>query len=239
MTNEQPHILSAFDRDLEQIQSLLLRMGGLVESRMADAARALEMRDEELAEAVRAGDTEVDALEREINLACARIIALRSPNATDLRTVLAVLKVSGNLERMGDYTKNIAKRVVVLTQLPQLGNASGTIRRMMRSVELMLKDALDAFVRRDVELARHVRAQDEEVDQIYNTLFRAFLTHMMEDPRNITPFMHLHFVAKNIERMGDHATNIAEQVIYLATGELPAEPRPKADDTPSFAPAEE
>ncbi len=231
MTSDSPHIQSVFDRDLERIQALLMRMGGLVEAAMSDAARALDQRDEELAQKVRAADAEVDALEHQINQECARIIALRGPNATDLRTVLSVLKVAGSLERMGDYTKNVAKRVTVLAGMPPVGNAAGTLRRMMRTAELMLKDALDAYIRRDAEMAAHVRLQDEEVDQIYNTLFRAFLTHMMEDPRSITPFMHLHFVAKNIERMGDHATNIAEQVIYLATGELPAEPRPKADTT--------
>ncbi|MCL4186436.1 MAG: phosphate signaling complex protein PhoU [Rhodobacteraceae bacterium] len=238
MAHEAPHIQTAFDRDLEALQALIMKMGGLVESAMAGAARALEARDEELAAQVRAADTQVDLLERQIHQDCARIIALRGPTATDLRTVLSVMKTAGDLERIGDYAKNIAKRVAVLAQMPQVGNSAGTLRRMMRAVELMLKDALDAFTRRDVELARHVRASDEEVDQIYNTLFRAFLTHMMEDPRAITAFMHLHFIAKNIERMGDHVTNIAEQVIYLATGTLPDDPRPKADATP-FAPADE
>lgn len=238
MAHEAPHIQSAFDRDLEALQALIMRMGGLVEAAMAGAARALENRDEELAVEVREADAEIDALDRQVNQDCARIIALRGPTATDLRTVLSVMKTSADLERIGDYAKNIAKRVGVLAQMPPVGSTAGTLRRMMRTAELMLKDALDAFIRRDVELARNVRAADEEVDQIYNTLFRAFLTHMMEDPRAITAFMHLHFIAKNIERIGDHVTNIAEQVIYLATGALPDDPRPKADATP-YTPADE
>lgn len=238
MAHEAPHIQSAFDRDLAAIQALVMRMGGHVEAAIAGAAKALEARDEELAAQVRESDAAVDALEREINMECARIIALRGPNATDLRTVLSVMKVAGDLERIGDYAKNIAKRVAVLAQVQPVGTTAGTIRRMLRAVELMLKDALDAFMRRDVELAAHVRAQDEEVDQMYNTLFRAFLTHMMEDPRSITAFMHLHFIAKNVERMGDHVTNITEQVIYLATGSLPDDPRPKADTT-AFVTAQE
>ncbi len=238
MVHEGPHIQTAFDRDLVALQALVVRMGGLVGAAMAGAARALEARDEGLATEVRAADAEVDALERQIHQDCARIIALRGPTATDLRTVLSVMKTAGDLERIGDYAKNIAKRVAVLAPMAPVGTSAGTIRQMMRAVEVMLADALDAFGRRDAGLARRVRAADEEVDQIYNTLFRAFLTHMMEDPRAITAFMHLHFIAKNIERMGDHVTNIAEQVIYLATGTLPDDPRPKADATP-FAPSDE
>ena len=145
MAHEAPHIQTAFDRDLEALQALIMKMGGLVESAMAGAARALEARDEELAEQVRAADAQVDLLERQIHQDCARIIALRGPTATDLRTVLSVMKTAGDLERIGDYAKNIAKRVAVLAQLPQVGNSAGTLRRMMRAVELMLKDALDAF----------------------------------------------------------------------------------------------
>ncbi len=229
---QEPHIASAFDRDLEAIQALIMRMGGLVEEALLQAAQALETRDTELAEAVRRGDSAIDALEEQINAECARLIALRAPTATDLRTVLTVMKVGASLERCGDYAKNLAKRSTVLAEMAPVNGAAGSIRRMARLVEQLLKDALDAYIQRDAELAEDVRQRDREVDQMYNALFREFLTHMMEDPRNITPCMHLHFIAKNIERVGDHATGIAEQVIYLVTGTLPAEQRPKGDLTP-------
>jgi phosphate transport system protein len=234
--NSEQHIASAFDRDLEGIQALVMRMGGLVEVAIHDAAHALEARDEELAEKVRAGDKAIDALEEKINEEAARVIAIRAPTARDLRTVLTVIKIAAALERMGDYAKNIAKRSRVLSQTQPIETTNGTIRRMARAVELMLKDALDAYVHRDVDLAEAVRQRDLDVDQIYNTLFRALLTHMMEDPRNITACMHLHFIAKNIERMGDHATSIAEQVIYLVTGVVPDEDRPKGDKTAALRP---
>ena len=206
------HIQSAFDRDLEAIQAMIMKMGGIVETQLLDSVQALEERDDELATHVRDTDKQVDLLEEQINLEAARVIAMRAPTATDLRTVLTVLKISNNLERIGDYAKNLAKRSVVLAQMPQISGAAGSIRR-------------------DVELARDVRDRDQDVDQMYNALFREFLTHMMEDPRNITACMHLHFIAKNIERCGDHVTSIAEQVIYLATGEMPSDNRPKADAT--------
>lgn len=228
--NEQ-HISSAYDDDLEAIQALLMKMGGFVESSILSAAKSLETMDLELAEEVRRADKEIDALEEEINLAVARIIALRSPTAGDLRAVLTVMKIAADLERVGDYSKNLAKRTSVLAQLSPVSGSSGAIRRLAKAVQAMLKDALDAYIRRDVELATDVRQRDQEVDQMYNALFREFITHMMEDPRNITACMHLHFIAKNIERMGDHVTNIAEQIVYLVTGELPDESRPKDDRT--------
>ncbi|GGE09440.1 phosphate uptake regulator, PhoU [Gemmobacter megaterium] len=229
--SHQPHIASAFDRDLEAVQALIMKMGGLVEAAILDCARALETRDEELARQVVAGDKVIDALEAQVNDETARLIALRSPTATDLRTALTVMKIAGSLERMGDYAKNIAKRSTVLSQSAPIGGTAGTARRMAKLVEQMLKDALDAYIRRDVALAADVRQRDKDVDQIYNTLFRVLLTHMLEDPRAITNSMHLHFIAKNLERMGDHSTSIAEQVIYLVTGELPDEARPKGDST--------
>lgn len=228
MPNTQ-HILSAFDRDLETVQALIMRMGGLVEVALADAAKALETQDEELAERVRAGDVAIDAIEEEINSECARLIALRAPMGSDLRVVLSVIKIAGNLERCGDYAKNLAKRYLVLATLTPIAGAGGSLRRMGRQVGVQLKDALDAFIARDVNLAEEVRQRDLDVDQMYNALFREFLTHMMEDPRKISASMHLHFIAKNIERVGDHATSIAEQVIYLATGSLPGDARPKVD----------
>lgn len=226
------HIASAFDRDLEHIQAKIMRMGGLVEEAISKAANALESRDIDLAMEVRAGDRAIDGLEEQVNEEAARIIALRAPTASDLRTVLTVFRVSSNLERIGDYAKNIAKRSQSVIELPPVPGTASALRRMARQVELMLKDALDAYVQHDAELAADVRARDLEVDQMYSALFREYLTHMMEDPRNITTCMHLHFMAKNIERMGDHVTSVAEQVIYLVTGELPDDDRPKEDRTP-------
>ncbi len=225
----EPHIRSAFDNDLEAIQAQVMKMGGLVEAALLDAAEALETRDEALAERVRRGDVAIDALEDLIQTECARVIALRAPIATDLRTVLTVMRMAGSLERSGDYAKNLAKRSLVLAQMNQIEGSAGSIRRMARSVVVMLRDALDAYVKRDLALAHDVRQRDREVDQMYNALFREFVTHMLEDPRNITACMHLHFIAKNIERVGDHATGIAEQVIYLVSGSLPEDERPKSE----------
>ena len=227
--NRDRHIASAFDRDLETVQALVVKMGGLVEAAISDAALALETRDDELAEDVRRRDRSIDLLEAQVNEEAARLIALRSPTATDMRLVLTVIKISASLERVGDYAKNIAKRSNVLAHMPVIDGAGMALRRMSSTVEKMMKDALDSYVHRDEALATDVRARDLEVDQMYNALFREFLTHMMEDPRNITACMHLHFIAKNIERMGDHATSIAEQVIYLVSGALPDESRPKRD----------
>ncbi|MCU0911445.1 MAG: phosphate signaling complex protein PhoU [Rhodobacteraceae bacterium] len=235
MPSEQ-HILSAFDRDLEAIQALIMKMGGLVEAAIMDAAVSLETRDEELAERVRKEDRQIDELEELINQEAARVLALRSPAATDLRTVLSVLKISANLERIGDYAKNLGKRTSVLVQMAPVGDSGGALRRMARAVADLLKDALDSYAQRDAELALDVRMRDRDVDQMYNALFREFLTFMMEDPRNITACMHLHFIAKNLERMGDHVTAIAEQVVYVVTGSLPEDSRPKGDRTSYVAP---
>ena len=229
MNTEKRHISSAFDRDLETIQALVVRMGGMVERAIADAATALETFDDELAEDVRRRDKEIDALDAQVNEEAARLIALRAPAATDLRLVLTVIKISAALERVGDYAKNMAKRSHVLATLPVIDGAGMALRRMAMTVDRMLKDALDSYIQRDAVLANDVRDRDLEVDQMYNALFREFLTYMMEDPRSITACMHLHFIAKNIERMGDHATAIAEQVVYLVTGALPGEARPKSD----------
>ena len=228
---QDQHIASAFDRDLEAVQAQIMKMGGLVENAILEAAISLETRDEERAEAVRKADKAIDALEELINEEAARIIALRAPIAVDLRVVLSVIKVSANLERIGDYAKNLAKRTSVLSQMAPVNDSAGALRRMAKEVERMLKDALDAYVARDAGLAQDVIDRDIEIDQMYNALFREFLTFMMEDPRNITACMHLHFIAKNIERMGDHVTSIAEQVIYLVTGTIPDEARDKGDKT--------
>ena len=231
---EHQHIASAFDRDLEAIQALLMKMGGMVESAILSGAESLERRDLEMAETVRKGDKAIDLLEEQLNEEATRVIALRAPTASDLRTVMTVIKISANLERCGDYAKNMAKRTTVLAEVQTVDGANASIRRMAREVQLMLKDALDAYIQRDADLAEEVIQRDEDVDQFYNALFRQLLTNMMEDPRNITPCMHLHFIAKNVERMGDHVTSIAEQVVYLVTGSMPDDARPKGDRT-SFA----
>jgi len=229
--NSDLHIASAYDRDLEAIQALLLKMGGLVEEAILEGAQSLETRDVELAEKVRKGDKVIDQLELQINEEAARTIALRAPVSKDLRTILTVLRICANLERIGDYAKNMAKRTHVLSEMRSIEGPDAALRRMARETQEMLRDALDAFVRRDAALAEDVRQRDHDVDQMYNALFREFLTFMMEDPRNITACMHLHFIAKNVERMGDLVTNMCEQVIYLVTGELPEEPRQKGDET--------
>ena len=226
----QQHISSAFDRDLEGIQAKIMKMGGLVEQAILDGAEALDTRDEELAGKVRKGDKAIDALDDLINDEAARVIALRAPTAIDLRVILSVMRMAANLERIGDMAKNMAKRNAVLMQLAPIDGATAALRRMAREVELMLRDALDAYIQRDAVLARDVINRDAEVDQMYNATFREFLTFMMEDPRNITACMHLHFIAKNVERMGDHVTSIAEQVVFLVEGELPVS-RPKEDHT--------
>lgn len=223
------HIVASFDRDLEAIQAHIMRMGGLVEQAIQQMARSYDKRDEQLAQEVQRNDIAIDELDALINNEAARLLATRSPTAVDLRVILSVMKISANLERIGDYAKNIAKRTLVLLQMNPVNTAPGAVRRMSREVEVMLKDALDSYIQRDAELAHDVINRDTDVDQIYNALFREFLTYMMEDPRNITPCMHLHFIVKNIERMGDHVTSIAEQVIYLVDGEQPSNQRAKVE----------
>jgi phosphate transport system protein len=206
-----------------------MKMGGLVEAAMIDSARALKNRDVELAERVRGDDKKIDALEMLINEDCARLIALRAPMASDLRAVLSVMKIAGALERVGDYAKNLAKRTSLLIGSATIDGSEGSLLRMIKEVEAMLGDVLNAYVARNTDLALAVRLRDHTVDQMYNGLFREILTHMMEDPRKISTCMHLHFIAKNVERMGDHVTNIAEQVIYSVSGELPEDARPKGN----------
>lgn len=225
------HISSAFDRDLETVQALIMKMGGLVEEAIMNAAISLDTRDEELAEKVRAGDRVIDDLEEQIDQETARTIALRAPTAIDLRVILTVMKIASNLERIGDYAKNMAKRTTVLSQMTPITGATASLRRMARETERMLRDVLDAYIQRDAELAREVIQRDHDVDQMYNALFREFLTFMMEDPRNITACTHLLFCAKNLERIGDHATNIAENAYYVMTGEQLPINRPKLDET--------
>jgi len=229
MTNS--HIVQSFDDDLRQIEGLLLEMGGLVEAQINDATDALLHRDMELGKKVRKVDKRINALEVEINERAVRLLALRQPMAEDLRIIVAIMKVSANLERIGDYAKNIAKRNKVLALTQPIGSSAKTIKRMTAIVQEMVSQALNAFIKRDLDTAEQVRMRDEDVDLLHNTLFRELLTYMMEDPRHITPCMHLLFIAKNVERAGDHTTTIAKQIFYLVNGEFPEGKRPKGDKT--------
>jgi phosphate transport system protein len=229
MTPDTPHIAPTFDREMEALLAQLVLMSGLVERALTESAAALEKMDTAAAERLISADAAIDALDEQINLDAAGIIARRGPTASDLRLILAVMRTSASLERVGDLAKNVAKRTVPLAQARQVEGATGTIRRMAKMVAVMLEEAMRALTRKDAALAADVRARDVDIDQMYNNLFRSLLTHMLENQANITPSMHLHFIAKNIERAGDHATGIAEQAIYLATGQLPGDPRPKAD----------
>jgi phosphate transport system protein len=219
------------ESELEQIQASILKMGGLVEAAIYDGLQCLVTRDLEAAAVVREGDRAIDALGRHIQCDLPRIVRLCAPCEGDLRLVLAVLRISTSLERIGDYAKNMAKRTSMLAELSPIEGSDAALRRMAREVQNMLRDTLDAFVTHDDGLAQEVLLRDRDVDQMYNALFREFLTHMMEDPRAITACLHLHFIAKNIERMGDLVTDMAEQVIYLVTGQMPDEDRPKGDTT--------
>ena len=225
------HIVKSFDDDLKNIESLIVEMGGLVETQISDSITALTRHDQILGKKVLESDTRIDDLEQAVDNAVVRTLVLRQPKAQDLRAVIAVLKVAGNLERIGDYAKNIAKRSGVLGDIRSVGSSDNVLRGMSRIVQEMLNDVLDAYAARDIVTADQVRQRDEDVDQMHNTLFRELLTYMMEDPRSITPCMHLLFIAKNIERMGDHTTGIAEQVHYIIAGAVPDDERPKRDVT--------
>ena len=217
------HIVTSFDEDLQEIQTALLTLGGRVETAITLAARALDQRDEELAQQVVSDDRVIDDLEEQINQKVVLLLARRQPQAQDLRAVIAVMKMAADLERLGDYAKTMAKRVSALSLAQQIPGASAAIRRQARQVGQMLKDMLDAYARSDEAQAQDVIDRDIEVDEMTNALFREFITHMMEDPRNITPCLHYTFIAKNVERMGDLVTGAAEQVVFLITGIRPAD----------------
>ena len=225
----QEHIMKVYDEELAHLDRLIAEMGGLAESQLADAVDAMRRRDADLARKVAKRDQRIDALEREVDALTMRVLALRQPMAEDLRTVIAALKTASNLERIGDYTRNIANRTLALTQLRPIGSATQTIARMAVLAQGMIKNVLDAYVGRDAALADEVRLSDEEVDQLHTSLFRELLTYMMEDPRHITTCTHLLFIAKNVERIGDHVTNIAEHVYFMVSGESLDPDRPKDD----------
>jgi phosphate transport system protein len=233
MMNE--HTAKAFDADLQELLRQVAEMGGLAERLIADSVSALTRRDVELAKRVVANDAAVDSLQHEIEEKAVLTIARRQPMAIDLRDVVGALRVSNDLERIGDLAKNIAKRVAAL-------NGDFHPQKLIRGVEHMstlvlaqIKRVLDAYASRDLDAAMSVWKGDEEIDAMCTSLFRELLTYMMEDPRNITFCIHLMFCAKNIERMGDHATNIAETVYYMVEGRTITDQRPKGDDTTAFA----
>lgn len=221
------HTLKRFDEELERLNATINEMGGLTESQFARALEAVRDRNTASAEQVIAEDARVDALDAQVQQQTVQLLALRQPMAVDLRVVLSSIKIAAALERIADYAKNTAKRSIVLTQGTAPSSAVAGIDRLGRLVRTALKDVLDAFANDDVEKAHDVWQRDEEIDQVYTGLFRELLTYMMEDPRNITACTHLLFMAKNIERAGDHVTNIAELVSFRQTGQNFAEARPK------------
>ena len=223
------HTLRAYDEELEGITAELSRMGGLAEAEVADAIRAIVRRDIALAQSVIGHDVKLDEIEADIDRRAIRLIALRQPVADDLRRIVAALKISMNLERCGDLAKNIAKRALVIAESDPITPLTRSIERMGELVSARLKDVLDAFAARDIDRARTVWQRDNEVDEHYDSIFRELLTYMMADPRTITSCAHLLFVAKNLERIGDHATNIAELIQYEVTGESVTDQRPKLD----------
>ncbi len=229
MAEFSAHTVKSFDEDIAQLRAVITRMGGLCESQIADAVDALVTRNVEAAAVVVENDKRLDALEAEAEALAVRIIALRAPMADDLREIVAALKIAGVMERIGDYAKNIAKRASVVAQAQPIAPAV-IIPEMARAVVGIIRDTLDAFVDRDAEKASAILQRDQQVDEFYNSLFRSLLTFMMENPHYITPSTHLLFVAKNLERIGDHATSVAEMVYFTATGQRPAE-RPKNDFT--------
>ncbi|MGB0683568.1 MAG: phosphate signaling complex protein PhoU [Magnetovibrionaceae bacterium] len=224
------HIVKSYDRELNDLDKIIAEMGGLAEAQIADAIDALMKRDEEKAARVVASDKRLDMLEHEIDEQAIKMIALRQPMGEDLRFIVSALRCASAIERVGDYAKNVAKRAVALSNTTPIGPAK-TVVRMGRIAQTMLKDVLDAYLEHDVAKADAVRERDEEVDALHTTMFRELVTYMMEDPRQITSCTHLLFVAKNIERIGDHATNIAEHIHFMVTGELLVDERVKSDDS--------
>jgi phosphate transport system protein len=229
------HTIKAFDAELDSLRANICEMGGLAEAAIREAMQALVRRDATAAAAVVERDGRIDALEAEIERQAVQIIALRAPMADDLREVVAALKIAGVVERIGDYAKNIAKRVPALEKsdirplslLPEMARIAGE----------MVHNVLDAFAARDADKAAQVCDRDSAVDDFYNSIFRALLTHMMENPHNITPATHLLFIAKNLERIGDHATNVAEMVYFAATG-LHLTDRAKGASTTGIVPGD-
>lgn len=227
MEQAREHTLKAFDQDLDRLRALISEMGGLAEHSIGEAMRCLVQRDLEGAKKIVENDTKLDALEIETERRVVQLIALRAPMAGDLRDAVAALKISGVVERIGDYAKNIARRVPQLESVKHIEPLS-LLPEMARIATQMVHDVLNAFVNRDAEAAVKVAERDEALDDFYDSIFRTLLTFMMEKPNSIGHAAQLLFVAKNLERVGDHATNIAEMVYYAATGEQMAERLEKA-----------
>jgi phosphate transport system protein len=228
MATSSGHTIKAFDEDLDRLRALISQMGGLAEHAIRESMRCLVQRDLNSAAKIVEDDKKLDALEIETEKRVVQLIALRAPMAGDLRDVVAALKISSVVERIGDYAKNIAKRIPLLEDAHNIEPIS-LMPEMARIATEMVHDVLSAFVERDAEAAVRVVERDRAVDDFYNSIFRALLTFMMENPTNISESTHLLFIAKNIERVGDHATNIAEMVYYAATGEHLAD-RPRGHD---------
>jgi phosphate transport system protein len=221
------HILKAVDEELGRLRERIERMGGLAAGQLEASIQAVVAVDGAAAEGIVRDDEHIDTIEHEVDALVVRMLALRQPVASDLRMVIASLKIASDLERVGDHAKNNAKRVAALAQLPRIP-AQG-IDRMGRLVLAMLREVLTAYTERDVERATAVWQRDAQVDAVYNSVFRELLTYMMEDARTITACTHLLFVAKNLERVGDHATNIAEQVRFMITGTPETDERPRVE----------
>ncbi|TPG12201.1 phosphate signaling complex protein PhoU [Sphingomonas oligophenolica] len=211
------HTVKAFDSDIGRLRGLISQMGGLAESAIGQAMQALQRSDPALAAQVRAADKSIDAIEAEVERLAVQIIALRAPMANDLREVVAALKIAAVVERIGDYAKNIAKRVPLIESKQRIEPVS-ILPAMARMAGEMVRNALDAFAARDAEAALRVVESDAALDDFYDSIFRTLVTHMVENPKTIGQVAHLLFVAKNLERIGDHATNVAEMVYFAATG---------------------
>ena len=235
MEQQNEHIVRSYEEELSLLNNKIVKMGGLAEKVLGQSFEALDRRDPDLATATISEDEEIDQLQREIEEQAVVMIARRQPMAYDLRQIMAALRISADLERIGDFGKNIAKRAVAVVTEQQPKQLMLGLKHMGELSLNQLKEVLDAFIERDAERALSVWYKDEEIDAMYNSLFRELLTYMMEDPRNIGLCTHLLFGAKNIERVGDHATNIAETVYYLVHGRPITDQRPKGDTTSSTA----
>ncbi len=227
------HIVKSYEEELRLLDRRIAQMGGCAEKLLGQALMSLERRDPKLAEAAVASDSTIDQLERELQDQVIVMIAKRQPIANDLRHIMTVLKIAGDLERIGDLAKNIAKRALAIAGESHPKPLITGMRHMTEMVQAQLKNVLDSLAERNVEKALLVWNSDQQVDAMYNSLFRELLTYMMEDPRNIGLCTHFLFGAKNIERIGDHTTNIAENVHYLVTGKAITDDRPKGDSTSS------
>ncbi|NTS65624.1 phosphate signaling complex protein PhoU [Sphingomonas sp. HHU CXW] len=232
MASSQEHTVKAFDQDIGQLRGLISQMGGLAEAAIGNAMLALQRGDHELAAQVRADDRKIDAIQHEVERAVVRIIALRAPMANDLREVVAALKIATVVERIGDYAKNIAKRVPQIDSEHRIDPIS-TLPAMARMAADMVRDVLDAFAARDPDAAVAICERDDALDDFYDSIFRTLVTYMVENPKTISQCAHLLFVAKHLERIGDHATNVAEMIHFAAHGTSIAD---RERSEPTFSP---